>query len=297
VKRRRKTANVFYACAGVVLALVILIPFLFALSASLQTESELIRRPPPIVAPNPTIDNYEYIFTGNVPAAYASKELLRGTVTQDVRQIPKGLRNSFIVAVGTVLANLVFATLAAYTFARERFRGRQAAFFFILGSRLLPSVAVAVPIYIGLRTLGLLDSKLGLVLIYSAFTLPFSIWVLTLYFRSLPAEIEEAARVDGCSRLETLRHVVLPLAAPGLAAIAAFSFLFSYSEFMFALFTTETPHSKTIPVIIASVSVNPDASYTLIAVGIVLSVIAPIVFALVFRRYITSGLVASLTRT
>ena len=296
MRRRRRLASVFYAVAGVVLALVILIPFLFVLSASLQTESELIRRPPPIVAPHPTVDNYDYVFTGAVPAAYASKELLRGTVTQDVRQIPKGLRNSFLVATGTVLINLVFATLAAYTFARERFRGRQTAFAFILGSRLLPSVAVAVPIYVALRTLGLLDSKLGLVLIYSAFTLPFSIWVLTLFFRSLPFEIEEAARVDGCTRLETLRHVVLPLAAPGLAAIAAFSFLFSYSEFLFALFTTETPHAKTIPVIIASVSVNPDASYTLIAVGIVLSMIAPIVFALAFRRYITSGLVASLTR-
>jgi multiple sugar transport system permease protein len=296
MRRRRRTANILYACAGVVLGLVILIPFLFVLSASLQTESELIRRPPPIVAPNPTVDNYEYVFTGNVPAAYASKELLRGTVTQDVRQIPKGLRNSFIVALGTVLINLVFATLAAYTFARERFRGRQAAFFFILGSRLLPSVAVAVPIYVSLRSLDLLDSKLGLVLIYSAFTLPFSIWVLTLYFRSLPPEIEEAARIDGCTRFETLRHVVLPLAAPGLAAIGAFSFLFSYSEFMFALFTTETPHAKTIPVLIASASVNPDASYTLIAVGIVLSMIAPVGFALIFRRYITSGLVASLTR-
>jgi multiple sugar transport system permease protein len=296
VRRRRLLASVFYAVAGVVLALVILIPFLFAVSASLQTESELIRRPPPIVAPHPTVDNYDYVFTGAVPSAYASRELLRGTVTQDVRQIPKGLRTSFLVATGTVLINLVFATLAAYTFARERFRGRQTAFTFILGSRLLPSVAVAVPIYVALRTLGLLDSKLGLVLIYSAFTLPFSIWVLTLFFRSLPFEIEEAARVDGCTRLETLRHVVLPLAAPGLAAIAAFSFLFSYSEFLFALFTTETPNSKTIPVIIASVSVNPDASYTLIAVGIVLSMIAPILFALAFRRYITSGLVASLTR-
>jgi multiple sugar transport system permease protein len=296
VRRRRRIATVLYVCAGVVLALVILVPFLYVLSASLQTESELIRRPPPIVAPNPTVDNYDYVFTGAVPAAYASKELLRGTVTQDVRQIPKGLRNSFIVAAGTVLINLVFATLAAYTFARERVRGLYAAFVFILGSRLLPSVAVAVPIYVALRSMGLLDSKLGLILIYSAFTLPFSVWVLTLYFSSLPVEIEEAARVDGCSRLQALRHVVLPLAAPGLAAIGAFSFLFSYSEFLFALFTTETPHSKTIPVIIASVSVNPDASYTLIAVGIVLSMVAPILFALVFRRYITSGLAASLTR-
>ena len=296
MRRRRRIATALYACAGVVLGLIILVPFLYVLSASLQTESELIRRPPPIVAPNPTVDNYDYVFTGAVPAAYASKELLRGTVTQDVRQIPKGLRNSFIVALGTVLINLLFGTLAAYTFARERIRGLYAAFVFILGSRLLPSVAVAVPIYVGLRSMDLLDSKLGLVLIYSAFTLPFSVWVLTLYFSSLPVDIEEAARIDGCTRFQALRHVVLPLAAPGLAAIAAFSFLFSYSEFLFALFTTETSRSKTIPVIIASVSVNPDASYTLIAVGIVLSMIAPILFALVFRRYITSGLAASLTR-
>ena len=139
--RRRRSSTILYACAGVLLALIILVPFLFALSASLQTESELISRPPPIVAPHPTVDNYDYVFTGAVPSAYASKELLRGTVTQDVRQIPKGLRNSFIVAIGTVLINLVFTTLAAYTFARERFRGRQAAFMFILALTVGPHIA------------------------------------------------------------------------------------------------------------------------------------------------------------
>ena len=118
----------------------------------------------------------------------------------------------------------------------------------------------------------------------------------TTAVRDLTLEIEEAARIDGCSRLKALRHVVLPLAAPGLAAIAAFSFLFSYSEFLFALFTTSSTHAKTIPVMISSISVNPDASYTLVAVGIVMSIAAPVLFALVFRRYITSGLVASLTR-
>jgi multiple sugar transport system permease protein len=157
-------------------------------------------------------------------------------------------------------------------------------------------MAVAVPIYIILRELGLLDTKTALVLVHSAFTLPFTIWVLTLYFQSLPREIEEAARVDGCRRLGVLRHVVLPLAAPGLAAVGAFSFLFSYSEFLFALLTTSSESAKTVPVMISAISVNPDASYTLIAVGIMLSVAAPILVALAFRRYITSGLVASLTR-
>jgi multiple sugar transport system permease protein len=294
---RTRWQSALLGLAGVALALVILLPFAFAVSASLQTESQLILRPPPLVPTTPTIDNYRYVFTGRVPQAYAKRALLRGSVTQDARVLPKGLRNSTIVAIGTVLVNLVLGTLAAYTFARVRFRGRQAAFAFILASRLLPTMAVAIPIYEILRHLGLLDSKLGLVAIYSAFTLPFTIWVLTLYFRSLPPEMEEAARVDGCTRFGALRHVALPLAAPGLAAIAAFSFLFSYSEFPFALFTTSTTHAKTIPVMVSSISVNPDASYTLVAVGIVLSIFAPILFALVFRRYITSGLVASLTRS
>jgi multiple sugar transport system permease protein len=282
--------------AGLVLALMILVPFLWALSASLQTESALFERPPHWIPDPATTENYNYVFTGEVPQAYEVRGLLRSPVTQEARTLPEGLRNSFVVAFFVVLLNLVLGALAAHTFARERFRGSQTAFVFILGSRLLPAVAVAIPIYMILRELGLLDTKLALVLVHSAFTLPFTIWVLTLYFQSLPRELEEAARVDGATRFATLRYIVLPLAAPGLAAVGAFAFLFSYSEFMFALLTTSTTNAKTVPVMISAISVNPDASYTLIAVGIILSVAAPMALALVFRRYITSGLVASLTR-
>jgi multiple sugar transport system permease protein len=294
--RRRAVHTALLVAAGLVLALAILLPFLWALSASLQTESALFERPPHWIPDPATVDNYRYVFTGDVPQAYEARGLLRSPVTQEARTLPDGLRNSFIVASFVVVINLVGGALAAYTFARERFRGRQAAFIFILGSRLLPAVAVAIPTYMILGELGLLDTKLALVLVHSAFTLPFTIWVLTLYFRSLPRELEEAARLDGATRFGALRHVVLPLAAPGLAAVGAFAFLFSYSEFMFALLTTSTTNAKTVPVMISAISVNPDASYTLIAVGIILSIAAPMALALVFRRYITSGLVASLTR-
>jgi multiple sugar transport system permease protein len=294
--RRSAAQTVLLVAAGVVLAVAILLPFLWALSASLQTESALFDRPPHWIPEPATAENYNYVFTGDVPQAYEVRGLLRSPVTQEARTLPDGLRNSFVVAFFVVLINLVLGALAAYTFAREHFRGSQAAFVFILGSRLLPAVAVAIPIYMILRELGLLDTKLALVLMHSAFTLPFTIWVLTLYFQSLPREMEEAARVDGATRFAALRYVVLPLAAPGLAAVGAFAFLFSYSEFMFALLTTSTTNAKTVPVMISAISVNPDASYTLIAVGIILSVVAPMALALVFRRYITSGLVASLTR-
>jgi multiple sugar transport system permease protein len=290
-----RASKIGFVLAGGLLAVVILLPFLWVLSASLQTESALFERPPSWVPTPATTGNYNYVFTGQIPQEYQQRGLLRSPVTQEARLLPWGLQNSLLIAVSVLAINLGLGTLAAYTFAREKFRGSKPALMFVLGSRLLVPMAVAIPIYIILRTLGLLDTKLALVLVHSAFTLPFTIWVLSLYFASLPRELEEAALVDGCTRFEALRHVVLPLAAPGLAAIGVFSFLFSYNEFLFALLTTSSIESKTIPVMISAISVNPDASYTLISVGIILSIFAPLVVALVFRRHIISGLVSSLT--
>ena len=102
--------------------------------------------------------------------------------------------------------------------------------------------------------------------------------------------------MDGATRFGLLRHIVLPLAAPGLTAVGAFAFLFSYSEFLFALFTTQSINAKTVPVLIAAVANNPDTSYTLISVGVILSIIPPLIVALIFRRFITSGLAASFSR-
>jgi len=289
----RLVQAVIYLC-GIALALYIIAPFLWALSASLRLESEIVVRPPNWIPSRPTVDNYIYVFTGKVPSGYAERGLLRSPITQEARRLPQGLVNSLGVAVTVTLVNLFFGALAAYSFARESFRGRSGAYSFILGSRLLPPVAVAIPIYLIINQLDLLDTKTALVLLHSAFTLPFTIWVLSLYFQSLPREVEDAALVDGCTRFGVLQHVVVPLATPGLAAVGAFAFLFSYSEFLFALFTTQTINAKTVPVLISEVANNPDASYTLIAVGIVLSIVSPIIFAVIFRRYITTGLAASL---
>jgi multiple sugar transport system permease protein len=292
-RSNRLTQVALYLC-GIVLALYIIAPFLWALSASLRLETEIVIRPPNWIPRQPTADNYRYVFTGQVPSGYEERGLLRSPITQEARRLPQGLVNSLVVAGLVTLVNLGFGAVAAYTFAREHFRGRRSVYTFILASRLLPPVAVAIPIYIIINRLNLLDTKTALVLLHSAFTLPFTIWVLTLYFQSQPREVEDAALVDGCTRFGVLRYVVVPLAAPGLAAVGAFAFLFSYSEFLFALFTTQTINAKTVPVLISEVANNPDASYTLIAVGIVLSIISPMIFAVAFRRFITAGLAASL---
>lgn len=280
---------------GLLLTVVIVTPFLWPFSASLQNEGAIYARPPAFVPDPVSLANYDYVFTGKVPDQLERGGLLRSRITQEARLIPMAIRNSFLVAFGVIILNLTLGTVTAYTFARERFRGQTSSFIFILGSRLLPAIAIAVPIFMMMRQANLLDTKFGLILIHAAFTLPFTIWVLTLYFRSLPLEMEEAALVDGCTRLGALRHVALPLALPALAAVGVFSFLFSYNEFLFALFTTSSPATKTIPVVIASIAGNPDASYTLIATGIALAIITPMTLALIFRRYITSGLAASMT--
>jgi len=287
------TRMVLYLC-GIALVLYILTPFLWVLSASLRLETEIVVRPPNWIPEHPTLSNYLYVFTGQPPQEYAERGLLRSSITQEALRIPQGLVNSLLIAVVVTAVNLIFGALAAYTFARENFRGRGAMYTFILASRLLPPVAVAIPIYLIINQLNLLDTKTALVLLHSAFTLPFTIWVLTLYFQSLPREMEDAALVDGCTRFGVLWNIVAPLAAPGLAAVGAFAFLFSYSEFLFALFTTQTINAKTIPVLISETANNPDASYSLIAVGIVLSILSPMMFAVVFRRFITTGLAASL---
>lgn len=283
--------------AALLLIIFVIGPFLWVVSASFQLETALFKRPPEWIPASPTVANYRYVFTGEVPAAYEERGLLRSPITKEALFLPQSIGNSFVVAILVTIFNLVLGALAAYTFARENFRGRGASYIFILGSRLLPPVALAVPIYQVVQTLNILDTKTALILLHVAFTLPFTTWVLTLYFQKMPRELEESALIDGCTRFGVLWRIVLPLAAPGLAAVGAFAFLFSYSEFVFALFTTQTMNAKTVPVLISAVANNPDASYTLIAVGVILSIFPPLALALIFRHFITSGLVSSLGRS
>jgi multiple sugar transport system permease protein len=290
---RKQLGQIFLYLCAIILLFYILIPFLWVLSASFQWESELFKQPPNWLPADPTVENYIYVFTGQIPSKY-KEGLLPTRITEEAQFLIPGTLNSLIVAVTVTLINLVLGTLAAYTFARENFAGRNGALLFILASRLLPPVAVAVPIYMIVNRLDLLDTKQALMLLHSAFTLPFTIGVLVLYIQKLPGEIEEAALIDGCSRFGALRYIVLPLAAPGLTAVGAFAFLFSYNEFVFALFTTQSINAKTVAVVTSAVANNPASSYSMVAVGVVLSIIPPIIVTLTFRRFLTQGLATSL---
>lgn len=294
-KTKRIIRSIILNFLAVLLFIFIVGPLLWVGVASIQGENELLRKPPRIIPQSPTLDNYNYVFTGKIPTAYEVKGQLRSRISQEARLIPQALKNSFIVAVSVMLINLVLGGLAAYTFSRLRFKGKQVTFNFFLGSRLIPAIAVAIPYYVIIKTMGLLDTYISLILVYLALTIPFTIWFLTLYFNGIPRDFEDAALIDGCSTFQALVKIVLPISLPGFVAAAAFAFMASYNEFLFARFLTQTISTHTGPVIIASIAGNPDASYTLISVAITLGLIPPLILALLLYRWLTEGLSTSIT--
>ncbi len=280
---------------SLVLAAYVLAPFVWVALSSIQPEKELFRVPPRWIPRQLTLDNYRFVFTGQFPAGYEETGIARGRISEKARDALPALRNSTVVATSVALTNLILGTLAAYTFSRLRFRGAGLMYSFILASRLLPPMAVAIPYYLIINRLGLLDRYAALILIHTVFTLPFTVWFLTLYFRRVPPDLEEAALVDGCTRFQALMQIVVPVATPALAAAAAFSFMFSYNDFPFALFVTSTIRSQTIPVIVANTAINPDVSFGVVSVTVALTMLPPVAFAMAFRRYVTRGLIAVTT--
>lgn len=280
---------------GIVLLAFLLGPILWLISSSFQLDRELFTVPPHFIPQQPTLDNYRYIITRVAPPTYTGETTGRRASGEALSLLP-ALKNSFIVSTAVMLVNLVFSTLAAYTYARLRFRGRNLTYGFILTSRLIPAISVAIPLFVLMDRLGLLDTRWALILVYVAFTLPFTMWFLMKYFGFFPPEIEEAALIDGCTRFGTLTRIVVPMAAPGLAAAAAFAFMGSYSEFLFGLFLTRTMASKTAPVVLVATAINHDVSFALSFAALVLSIIPPMLFALVFRSYITRGFTGVLAR-
>ena len=295
-KVKKRLGNLGLNLIALTLIIFIVGPLLWVAVASIQGESELLRKPQRIIPENPTLANYNYVFTGEIPREQDVKgQLIRSRISQEARLIPQALKNSFIVATSVMIINLIFGALGAYTFSRLHFKGKVVTFNFFLGSRLIPVIAVAIPYHVIIQTLGLLDTYISLILVYLALTLPFTIWFLTLYFNGIPEDFEDAALIDGCSRFQALVRVVLPMALPGLVAAAAFAFMTSYNEFLFARFLTQSIATHTGPIIISSIAGNPDASYTLISVAMTLGLIPPLILALGLRRWLTEGLSTSIT--
>ncbi|HEU5011660.1 MAG TPA: carbohydrate ABC transporter permease [Roseiflexaceae bacterium] len=258
-----------------------LLPLLWLFLSTIQTQASLLRVPPHIIPDGLTAANYIDIFK---PAAFGENS---GQST-----FLLAIRNSVIVSLGTTAVAMVFGTTAAYAFARFNIPRKRALLLAVLGSQLLPPVSLIIPLFRMMKSAGLLDTLLALILAYSTFSLPFVVWIMVSYFQSVPLELEEAARIDGASRFQSFIRVALPLAAPGLAATSIFTLLNAWDEFFFALIFTSTYSAKTVPVALAEFIGRHSVNWGLLVTGGFIASLPPIVLSLLFYRYIVSGLAA-----
>jgi multiple sugar transport system permease protein len=289
--------SAFLFAASAAFLVYLLAPVAWLVSSSVQRDAEITSRPPHWIPHEPTLENFAAIFqardkTVTYETRRAGDPATGGYIPSTARDLIPSMWNSLVVALSVVALNLLVAVPAAYAMAKIRFIGRSTSIYFMLTTRVIPDIALVVPFFLFIRTFGLLDHLGSLVITYLAITVPFSIFILVGYFESLPDELDKAARVDGCSRLQTMMRVYVPLALPALVAVVLFTFLTSWNEFLLALMFTQTPQSQTMPIVVASFASDFTISFAFINAAGVLAVIPPVVMAIIFERYIVSGLTA-----
>jgi len=288
---RKRAGRVLLYGAVIVMGVYMLAPFAWLIISSFQTEREIVSVPPHWMPRQPTLENYQALF--NPPKSDSDRAKLPeqgGFVPASARDLLPSMRNSMLVATVVALSNVVIGGMAAYAFARFRFRGKQGLSYGVLGLRIVPDVALVIPFFLLIKNAGLLDSPLALIVTYIGATLPFSVFILTGFLQTIPRELDQAALVDGATPLQVLTRILLPIAAPGLIAAGVFSFMASWNEFLFALVYTKTAHSFTLPVIVATFTSDFNISFSLMNAAGVLAVVPPVILALVFQRYLVDGL-------
>jgi multiple sugar transport system permease protein len=253
----------------VAFTLVVLFPFYWLLVSSIKTQDQLFQIPPLWVPTAPTLDNFDRLFHG---------------------QFPVWFQNSMIVASATTLLGLALAALAAYSFSRFPFHGSRALSTMFLFIQLFPVAVLIIPLFILWTNLRLTNTYWSLIITYLVFGLPISTWLLIGFFNAVPAELEEAAMIDGSSRLGALWRVTLPLALPGLAATAIYVFLLSWNEFFFALTFMNSTDMRTIPVGLSSFFAEHSVDWGLVMAGSVVASL-PVIFLFgLLSRYFIQGL-------
>lgn len=249
-----------------------LAPVYWMLTISLKSDVDQFATPPPWFAFTPTLDHYYEAFVARGFGQY--------------------LLTSAIVSAASTLCALVIGTLAAYALARFElpWRLNRHLSLWILSTRMFPAIVTAVPLFLMMRDLRLLNTRASLIIVYTAFNLPFVVWMMRGFFADLPRDLEEAALVDGDSRLGALFRVVLPLVAPGLAATAVFCLIISWNEFLFALVLTQTDAAMTLPVGIAGRVTQYEIKWGVMSAAAAVALVPILVFALALQKYLVRGL-------
>jgi multiple sugar transport system permease protein len=258
----------------------IFLPILWLFFASISNQVELFTVPPHWIPQHPTLKNYlEIIF----PSLAASSV---------PRTFAISLLNSIKIASSVTVICLLIGSLAAYALVRIPFKFNRTIQLGIMGTRMIPEVSLILPLFIIASSLDLINKPIVLISTYMTFALPYTIWLMMAFFQTVPLELEEAARLDGCSRLGILWRVVMPISVPGLISTAMFVFLVAWDEFFYALIFTSTLAAKTTPVAIAEFIGRYAVNVNGMMAGGILAALPPVILGLIFQRYIVSGMTA-----
>ncbi len=272
--------NLLILAFTLALAAFIYFPIVWLVTASLSTRIELLAVPIHWFPQNPTFKNYLDILQPTQATSEVS------------RTIAITLVNSFKVASAVTVVCLAAGGLAAYALVRIPFRFGQPLLLGILGTRMIPEISLVIPLFIMASRLQLTDTPLILIITYLAFSLPYASWLMAAFFQTIPADLEDAARIDGCSHLDIIFRIIMPISAPGLVSTGLFVFILAWDEFFFALNFTSSLAAKTVPVALAEFVGRYVTDVNAMMAGGVLAALPPVLLALIFQRFIVSGLTA-----
>jgi multiple sugar transport system permease protein len=252
--------------------LVSMFPLIWIFKMSIITRAELFQSPPTILPANPTGQEYTQIFSD--PA------------------FQQALLNSAIIAGITTVVCLFFGSIAAYAIARLRFRFKSPVMTLILAISFFPAVAIIAPLFLQYSALGLIDTYWSAIISDTVFALPLTVWLLVAFFKELPKDLEEAAKVDGATTIQAFRKVIVPLAAPGVFTTAILTFIFAWNEFLFATTFLFTPDTQPVTVVIPNFASQYTTDYGAQAAAAVVVTVPLVILVLIFQRRIVSGLTA-----
>jgi len=268
--KKRIGRIVLYTLVGIIIILTFA-PYLWLIISSISTKAELLDRKIFLIPENPTFANYQNLI---------AKDFL------------PAVTNSVVVTVAVVVIAVILGMLAAYAYSRFRFRGRLLLLNTSLVTQMIPPIALIIPMYIIFKALDMINQRETLIIIYLSLVLPYLIWIIKSYIDSIPRELEEAALIDGCSKLRAYFTVVVPVVSTGLAAAVIFAFIITWNEFFYAFSLTKTLAAKTLPVLIFDFNSKFGADYVMSATAGVIASLPPVLVALIFQKYIISGLAA-----
>ncbi|TBL70091.1 carbohydrate ABC transporter permease [Paenibacillus thalictri] len=261
----------------IIASLAVLVPVLWMVSTALKPTTEVMVTPPRWIPEHTSFEAFVRIW----------KDYPFGTYF---------INSVYIVLVSTGIS-LIFSALAGYGASRFQFRGKGAFLTFLLITQMFPSIMLLIPFYKVLKTFGLIDTHMGLIVVYISFSIPFCTWMMLGFFQGIPKELDEAAVIDGCGRLRTFLQIILPLSLPGLAATAIYSFIIGWNEYMFAFILTTSESMKTLPVGIGQLNGFYKIVWNDLMAASIVSSLPLVIMFLFLQKYFISSLTAGAVKS